>query len=264
MTDMKKQRVGILLFLAFVLAGLEAEAGKVTTIDNQVYVTTPGGIRFKKTTGEYIITLAAGGTEMPLLKDRVKSVEADQPAQYAQAVQAVTTGNLEQAIPMLEEMAIACFMLSPWDAKIQDMLGYAYSKKGDTAKAAAAYKKLLTTAAPATILPDMQKRAWNALIAVNDPFLVKSLEEAIAKGSRDNAAAAHIARADMAKAQGNKADALMDYLRVVVLYEQVKTVQPEALYKTGKCLEELRDPRAEDWLKKLKQDWPQSEWASKQ
>ena len=117
---------------------------------------------------------------------------------------------------------------------------------------------------PSSITTDMQRRAWDAFIAVSDKTtLSQSVDAAIAKGSRENAAAAHIARADMAKSEKNLQDALLDYLRVVLVYEQVKTIQPEALYKTAQCLEELRDPRAEDWRKKLMADYPQDPWASK-
>lgn len=260
---MKKRSLGIILFLAFALTGLQAQAagGKIQLSDGQVIVATE--IRFKKTTQEYIIT--KGGTELPMPKARVKMVEIDKPAQYDQAAAAVTSGALDQAIPMLEEIYAACFMLSPWDARSLDLLGFAYKKKGDNAKAASAYKKFYSSIAnPSSITTDMQRRAWEAFIAVGDKTtLGQSVDSAIAKGSRENAAAAHIARADMAKTEGNKQDALLDYLRVVILYEQVKTIQPEALYKTAQCLEELRDPRAEDWRKKLMADYPQDPWASK-
>ncbi|MDD4872879.1 MAG: tetratricopeptide repeat protein [Kiritimatiellae bacterium] len=261
MTNMIKQKLGITLFLTFILAGLQAEAAKIQTTDGRVIPAT--NIRFKKTTQEYIVTMA-NGTEIPVPKNRVKMVEVDKPAQFDRAASAVSTGALDQAIPMLEEIAQGFFMLSPWEGKTLDLLGYAYGRKGDTKKAADAYKKLLANVPPVEITTDMQRRVWNAFIAVNDnASLSQSVDAAIAKGGRENAAAAHIARADMAKVQGNKTDALLDYMRVVILYEQIKSLQPEALYKTAKCLEELRDPRAEDFRKRLLQDWPQSEWASK-
>jgi tetratricopeptide (TPR) repeat protein len=261
MTDMIKQKLGIALFLTFIFACLQAEAAKIQTAEGQIINAV--NVRFKKTTQEYIITMA-NGTEMPLPKARVKAMEVDKPAQYDRAASAVSTGALDQAIPLLEEISLANFMLSPWEGKTLDLLGYAYGRKGEAKKAADAYKKLLANVPPAEITTDMQRRIWNALITVNDKTtLGQSVDAAIAKGARENAAAAHIARADMAKTEGNKQDALLDYLRVVVLYEQIKTLQPEALYKTAQCLEELRDPRAEDFRKKLVQDWPQSEWASK-
>jgi hypothetical protein len=180
-------------------------------------------VRYKKPTQEYIITI--GGTELPVPKAQIKRVEVNKPATYDQAAAAVQSGAMAQAIPVLEGLAL--------------------------------------DAAPASISLDMQRRAWAALTATKDSSLAAELDKTIAKGSRENAAAAHIARGDMAKADGNKPDALLDYLRVVVLYDQIKSIQPEALYKTVQCLEELKDPRAEDWRKRLMSDYGSSEWAQK-
>jgi len=258
---MKRTAIRTAVFLAFIFAAFEATAEKVWTTDGRVINAT--AVRFKKTTNEYIITMAAGGTELPLPKSRVKAVEVSKPAKYDQAASAVKGGAMAQAIPVLEELALDYFMLSPWDAQILDLLGYAYSRTPDPAKATATYKKMLTTAAPASISLDMQRRAWAALTATRDSSLASELDRTIAQGSRENAAAAHIARGDMARAEGNRADALLDYLRVVILYEQVKTMQPEALYKAAVCLEELKDPRAEDWRKKLMNEYGSSEWAQR-
>jgi len=261
-TEMLKRGLGIVLFLTFVLAGLQARAvgGKIQQVDGTWLAGEE--IRFKKTTGEYIVTVK--GTDIPLPKNRVKAVVIDKPAAYDQAAAAVSTGAIDQAIPMLEQLATECFLLSPWDARVLNVLGAAYKKKGDKQKAAATYKKLLGTAAASSITMDMQRKAWEMFIAVDDKeSLRQSVDAAITGGTRENAAAAHIARADMAKAQGNKQDAMLDYLRVVILYEQVKSLQAEALYKVTQCLEELRDPRAEDFRKKLIAEYPQDPWAVK-
>jgi tetratricopeptide (TPR) repeat protein len=259
--EMLKRGLGIILFLAFALIALQAEAvgGKIK-YDGQVHIAKE--IRFKKTTQEYIITI--GATEIPMPKARVKGIEIDKPAQYDQAAAAYASGAVAQAIPMLEQIVAECFMLSPWDARAMDLLGGCYKKKGDPKAAAAMYKKLISTAAPLSITPDMQRRIWDSFIAVGEKdTLRQSVDVAIAGGSRENAAAAHIARADMAKSEGNKQDALLDYLRVVILYEQVKSIQPEALYKIVQSLEDLKDPRAEDFRKKLMAEYPQDPWATR-
>ena len=93
--------------------------------------------------------------------------------------------------------------------------------------------------------------------------LKTELDTVIAGGNRDMAALAQLIRGDMYLAQGQKQDALYDYLRTVVLYEQVKEVQPEALFKAAQMLEELRDPRATDLRKKLVADFPASDYAKR-
>ena len=55
----------------------------------------------------------------------------------------------------------------------------------------------------------------------------------------------------------------MDYLRVVLLYESEKDVQPEALFKTAEALKALRDPRAPEYSKKLVEQYPDSPYAQK-
>ena len=77
-------------------------------------------------------------------------------------------------------------------------------------------------------------------------------------------ATAQVARGDMFKKQGGKTfEALMDYLKTAILFQKVDEVQAEALYKTAQCLEEMRDPRADSFKKKLSDDYPGSTWAAK-
>lgn len=258
-TDMLKRSLGIALFMTIVLAGVQAEAAKITLTDGQVIAAT--SIRFRKTTGEYLVT--SGTSELPFPKDKVKSVEVDKPAKFDEAVAAISSGQFDAAITILDDIILNYYMLTPWDAISMDMLGRCYARKPDPAKAASTYKKLLNSCSPAGISPDIQKRAWGALIAVKDPSLARELDNAIAKGTRENAAAAHLARADMAKADGSKDAAMLDYMRVILLYDQVKSLQAEALYKVAVLLEELRDQRADEFRKRLQAEWPQSEWAQK-
>ena len=53
----------------------------------------------------------------------------------------------------------------------------------------------------------------------------------------------------------------LDYLRTVTLYKAVREVQPEALYKAGLTLEEMRHAKAQDLFDTLIEEYPQSEYA---
>ncbi len=64
-------------------------------------------------------------------------------------------------------------------------------------------------------------------------------------------------------AQGQKNEALLDYLRTVILYEKEASVRPEALFKAAGLLEELRDPRAAELRKKLAEEYPNSPYVKK-
>ena len=110
----------------------------------------------------------------------------------------------------------------------------------------------------------IRRRYWESLKGAEQYVqLKKELEDQIASGLRDSAALAQLLRGDMFLAQGQKNEALLDYLRTVVLYEQVKEIQPEALLKASRLLEELRDPRAADMKKKLIATYPNSAEAKK-
>ena len=197
----------------------------------------------------------ATGVKLPIDRSKVDHVEVAKPPAWDKAVQLFTSGNMAEAIPALESIVSGYQMLG-WDNKARDYLGAAYSNKKDFKKAAEVYKKLFATASPSEISSATQRRYWDALSA--------NIDSEIATGSRENAAAAHIARGDMFKKQGGKTfEALMDYLKTAILFQKVDEVQAEALYKTAQCLEEMRDPRADSFKKKLSDDYPGSTWAAK-
>jgi TolA-binding protein len=190
-------------------------------------------------------------------------VEVAKPAAYDAVVKMVNEGKFDAAIPVLEKM-ITDYEMLQWDNKARDLLGYAYTKQQDFKKAVATYEDLMKNALPSELTPELRRRYWDAMIGKGEyPALVKNLDELIAKGSREEAATAHLVRGDVYKAQGQTLDALFDYLRVAILYEQVKSVQPEALYKAARAMEDLRDPRAADMKKRLVQEYPRSEEAQK-
>ena len=79
----------------------------------------------------------------------------------------------------------------------------------------------------------------------------KVIQEVIASGDRLTAAIAQIKRGDLDKKKGDMKIALVDgYLRTVILYADVKEVQPEALYNTVKCFEQLQQSSYADKFRK--------------
>ena len=88
----------------------------------------------------------------------------------------------------------------------------------------------------------------------------KILLEAVEKGSRQVAAEAQIMRGDIDFKKGNYRDALVDgYLRTAVMFQRVKWVRAEALYKAMQAHEKLGEhSHAEKWRKKLLAEFPNS------
>ena len=91
------------------------------------------------------------------------------------------------------------------------------------------------------------------------------ITKAIAEGGREASAAALIMRGDMLMERKETLNALKDgYLRVVILYENVKSVQPEALYKAAKAFDALnQNANAERMRTTLRTKYSQSEYARK-
>jgi tetratricopeptide (TPR) repeat protein len=88
------------------------------------------------------------------------------------------------------------------------------------------------------------------------------VDEDIASGSREAAARAQIVRGDMKAAAGQYEEALLDYLRTVLLFKDQAAVQPEATYKTAVALKKLNDPRATEYFEKVLDEFPDSEFAA--
>ena len=111
---------------------------------------------------------------------------------------------------------------------------------------------------------DLAVMYWQALLKANrSAKLEELLDQAIKKGGREASASALVLRGDLLMARKQPRDALKDgYLRVVVLYENVRAVQPEALFKAAKAFEALQqNPNAEKMRTMLRTKFPSSEFA---
>lgn len=213
-------------------------------------------IRYRKSSDEFIVQTDA--STMPVPRRDVDRVEVAKPEKYDQAIQLVQTAKYDAAIPLLQEI-VDGFEKLEWDDLARDALAQAYAGKADFRKTVSLYKEILASVPPERVTLALRRRYWAALIGAQQYSTLKTeLDSAMGQGSREVAAIAQMMRGDMYLAQGQKQDALLDYLRTVVLYEQVKEVQPEALAKAARQLEELRDPRAAELRKKLAAEYPNS------
>ena len=105
---------------------------------------------------------------------------------------------------------------------------------------------------------------WTALAGAQmNAVLKQSLTEAISGESRTLAALALVRRGDMNKADGKRDDAVLDYLRSILMYEDVAASQPEALFKAAQLFDEMRESRAEELKKRLRANYPDSPYARK-
>ena len=217
-------------------------------------------IRFKASSQEYIV-ITPEGTTVPVPAKTVDRAEVPKPPTLDPAIASLQGGKFDAAIASLEGIVNEYAGLD-WDNIARDLLGQAYSGKKDFKKAVAIYKELIAGMPAERVTLAIRRHYWEALKG-GEQFVIlkKDLDDVIAGGTREAAALAQLLRGDMYLAQGQKNEALLDYLRTVILYESVKEIQPEALYKSAQLLDDLRDPRAATLRKKLATDYPNSPFA---
>ena len=222
------------------------------------------GIRIKwfETRQEYQIE-GADGSMIPVAADQVEAVEVTQPAEFAKAAADFAAKRFDQAIPVLEDIATRYKRLQ-WDGRARELLAKAYFAKSEFKKAAQAMGDLMADTPKSQITDEQYGLYWKGLIGAQmTGVLKKSLADAIAGDSKTLASLAIVYRGDLNKAEGKREDAVLDYLRAVLMYEGATTVHPEALYKAAVLLDEMRDPRADELRKKLMSKYPDSPYARK-
>jgi TolA-binding protein len=218
-----------------------------------------GTISYRPSKGEYIVE--KGGVTVPVPAQNVDRVIVPRPAALDSGIASINQGKFDAAIAALEKIVMDYQGLE-WDYAALDALGQAYAGKRDFKKAVLTFKRIIDGLPPERVSLGTWRRYCDALKGAEQFGLLKSeLEKAIGGGSRETAALAQLLRGDMYLAQGQKNEALLDYLRTVILYEQVKEVQPEALFKAARLLEELRDPRAAELKKALIEKYPDNAYA---
>jgi len=259
---MKHNTNGIAILALGVLLGVlaSASADKITKTDGKELT----GVRIKwfETRREYQIE-AADGSMVPVPEDEVDELDVAKPAGFDQAAQACAAKQYDAAIPVLEDIANRYKRLT-WDGKARELLATAYFGKKDFNKAVSAMSELMDNTPKDQITDQQHVVYWTALMgAQKTAILKKCLNDALAGSSKTLAALAYIQRGDMARGEGKRDEALLDYLRAVLVTDEARESHPEALVKAAQLLDELRDPRADDLRKRVMTMYPDSAYARK-
>ena len=261
-------RAAALALLALLASAPFANAqieGRILTKDKKVVA---GKIRWYPAKRVYTITqVGANGQsfESELPPDRVARIQVPEPAKLKPAIAAVRSGKASAAVPVLQEIVKTYAMLE-WDERAARYLAEAQLASGDAAGAVATCEGLIKAKPSIAYIGDVAPVYWQALLKTGKTGKLGDLiTKAIAEGSREASAAALIMRGDMLMEKKETLNALKDgYLRVVILYENVKEVQPEALYKAAKAFDALnQNANAERMRTTLRTKYSQSEYARK-
>jgi tetratricopeptide (TPR) repeat protein len=255
-----------------VVALLAVVAGAASAQIQGIIVNTDGkaiegAIRWKNSTKSYAVSKGQIDVEVPLAN--VREVQVARPKELDVAVNQIQQNNAAGAIPLLEKISAEYIMLQ-WDGVATRLLGEAYLKAGEAEKAQRVCEKLIAADPEKAYLGEMAPVYWQALLKLDRKSKVEDLVgKAIKSGGREASAAALNMRGDLTLATGDTNEiakkALRDgFLRVVTLYRDVKSAQPEALYKAAKCFEKIgQSARADQMRTTLKSEYGSSEWARK-
>ena len=232
------------------------------------YVVLPDGSRKEGTRIRALpdgtVNLMTGAGVVPYAPGTYVKAVADKPAELDGAMKAVQAQNYDEAIKIFEKI-VKDYKFLDWDVKAQKELAKAYLAKKDGDRAVMAFSKLVEMSAEEKANADTQwlkRRAM--LLAKQYKTLATDLDAVAASGVRLEAAKAQNMRGDVQLAQNNLELALLDYLRTATLFDDIKdpVVQGEACYKAAQILEQMRDPRAKDFYRKVASEYKASPYAA--
>jgi len=221
-----------------------------------------GKVRWKGSSKVYIVTTSAGQFQIPL--SDVSNVRAAKPSTLDSAIRKINTGAASAAIPALKQIA-ADYEMIEWDVVATRYLAEAYLKNNMYADATRVAEKILNASGNQRASSELMEIYCEALMKDKKFSKLKSmLTRMIETGSRSAAAVAQVKRGDIDRKNGNVQDALINgYLRTIVLYRDVKSIQPEAIYKAMLAFKEMgHHSRAQKMRKKLLAEYPQSKYSS--
>lgn len=249
---MKKISLVVLL-----LAGLAGAAPFVinsagTQIDGSAIQSAPDGTVMLTTLSGQTLTFRPGS---------YRQAFADKPKEMFQVEAMAKDGDLAGAAAILRRVKEEYRFLG-WDQRASLMLARVELALKEFKASAAEYEELFQHQPQLKTVPVERANYMQALLGSGRIQETAALvDEDIASGSREAAARAQVVRGDMKAAAGQPEEALLDYLRTAILFEDQTVVLPEATYKTAVALKKLNDPRAVEYFQKVVDEFPKSEFA---
>lgn len=186
---------------------------------------------------------------------------ADQPPELAQVAALAKQKQYDAAAQLLKKVKTNYRFLG-WDLRAAQMLARVELARENFDAAVTEYEALFAAQPQLKTVPAERSKYMQALLGAGRVAETAALvDEDIASGSREAAARAQIVRGDMKAKNGQLEEALLDYLRTAILFEEQTDVLSEATYKTAVALKKLSDPRAAEYFQKVIDEFPESEFA---
>jgi tetratricopeptide (TPR) repeat protein len=225
-----------------------------------------GSVRYLASSKVYEVSMKGRNARQQVSASQVaRVILKKQPAGLSSAIANVKRGSYASAIPVLKKIKTDYEMFGP-DVQAAQYLAVAYLKMEKTGDAIRMCKDVLISNPDAINNPEFAGVYWDALLKEKKYATLKRiLDDVIQTGPHNLAAVALVKRGDVLVAQGDAKAALLDgYLRTILMFRDVKSVRPEALYKAIKAHESVGEHQyAERWRKLLLSGYPSSEYAKK-
>jgi len=230
------------------------------------YVVLPNGNRIEgdriRARSDGTVTLETSAGSRTFTKGQYREAVADKPAAIDEASRLVQQEQYDAAIEKLEGV-VRQYRFLGWDVTALKVLPQIYMRKGAYTEAVDAYEKLFRTSPASQQDSEVLFGYFESLMQAKQyDKLEPKLDKVIAEASRADAARAQILRGDIKAEKELLEEAVLDYLRTAILFEAQAEVQPEALFKAARTLERLRDDRADEFYRRVLEQYPSSRYAS--
>ncbi len=208
--------------------------------------------------GVIYLTTGAGRIEYP----KGTKVIVDQPQDLKRAIELIRNKQYSEAAALLEK-TMNDYRFLGWDMKAMKFLAQAYAGQGAVTKSIEIYERLMAEDKESANDGEVRSGYLSALAAAgNREKVTPLLAEAIATGSRPEAAQAQMIRARFRLEVGDIEGALYDFMRTARFFKEFKSVAPEAAFRTAEILEKLGDPEhAAVYYRQVAQEFPESPFA---
>lgn len=257
-----RTKISFFLLAVLLSAAVPSFAQIQGTIIKKDRGTMTGMIKYDPRTQTY--SVLSGNVTLEVHKDNVLDMDIPRPKQLDQAAAAVQRGQTDSSVVQMLEQIVKTYTMLKWDIPAARWLAEAQLKQGNPTAALEMSERVIRANPSAAYAPDFARIYWDCLLAKG---LTKKLEtelsNAVQKGDRELAAVAQLKRGDIQMQDGRFKEALVDgFLRTALLFRDVKSVQPEALFKAAKCFEKLgQNSYAEKMRKRLLAEFPNDPYA---
>jgi len=246
----------ICLLIIFLASGVRAEPFVINSAGKQI-----NGSAIQSAPDGTILLTTLNGQILTFRKGTYRQAFADKPPEIIQVDALVKQKDLKAVVEVLTRVKREYRFLG-WDQRASLMLARVYLPLEQCEDSAREYEELFKTQPKFKLAPKERSNYMQALLGSGRiTEVAKMVDEDIASGSREAAARAQVVRGDMKVASGQFEEALLDYLRTIILFKAQTEVLPEATYKTAVALKKMNHPRAAEYFQKTMTEFPKTEYA---